>query len=150
MRLGGRYKTVVLPIALVLVSACHKNTNEDLQLMTTGCSTRGHAKGPEPRLPPAPSLKSGLGGVVGTVADAGGALPHYSVLATTPGNSFHAARATVIADSAGGFVFDGLSPGAYRLLVRPYSHKADSTDIEVSAGRVDTVQLRPPFFGCVS
>lgn len=150
MQLGGRFRALVLPVALVLSSACHKHTHEDLQLMTSGCSSRGHAKGPEPRLPPAPSLKSGVGGVVGTVADAGGALGHYSVLATTPGNSLHAARATVTADSLGGFVFDGLSPGTYRLLVRPYSHKADSTDITISAGQVDTVQLRPPFYGCVS
>jgi hypothetical protein len=84
------------------------------------------------------------------VADAGGALGHYSVLATTPGNSLHAARATVVADSLGGFVFDGLSPGVYRLLVRPYSHRPDSTDIKISAGHVDTVALRPPFYGCVS
>lgn len=150
MQLGGRFRTAGLLAALALVSACHKHTHEDLQLMTTGCSTRGHAKGPKPRLPPAPALKSGVGGVVGTVADAGGALPHYSVLATTPGNSFHATRATVVADSAGGFVFDGLTPGAYRLLVHPYSHRPDSTDIKILAGRVDTVELRPPFFGCVS
>lgn len=150
MQLGGRYRAVVLPVALVLASACHKHTNEDLQLMTSGCSSRGHAKGPQPRLPPAPSLKSGLGGVVGTVADAGGALPHYSVLATTPGNSLHASRASAIADSLGGFVFDGLSPGLYRLFVQPYSHRPDSTDIKISAGQVDTVALRPPFYGCVS
>jgi hypothetical protein len=150
VQLGGRYRAVVLPVALVLASACHKPANEDLQLMTSGCSSRGHAKGPEPRLPPAPSLKSGLGGVVGTLADAGGALPHYSVLATTPGNSLHAARASAIADSLGGFVFDGLSPGLYRLFVQPYSHRADSTDIKIFAGQVDTVALRPPFYGCVS
>ena len=133
-----------------MMSACHQNTHEDLQLMTTGCSTRGHAKGPEPRLPPAPTLKPGVGGVVGTVSDAGGALPHYSVLATTPGNSFHATRASAVADSAGGFVFGGLSPGVYRLLVQPHSHRPDSADIKISAGQVDTVQLRPTFFGCVS
>jgi hypothetical protein len=150
VQLGGRCKTAALLAVLAPVSACHKHTHEDLQLMTTGCSTRGHAKGPEPRLPAAPPLKSGVGGVVGTVADAGGALPHYSILATTPGNSFHAARATVVADSAGGFVFDGLSPGTYRLLVHPYSHRPDSADIKILAGQVDTVQLRPSFFGCVS
>ncbi|MFL5499647.1 MAG: carboxypeptidase-like regulatory domain-containing protein [Gemmatimonadaceae bacterium] len=150
MRLGGRYRTAALIAALTVVSACHKHTHEDLQLMTTGCSTRGHAKGPQPRLPRAPTLKSGFGGVVGTVADAGGALPHYSVLATTPGNSFRASRASVVADSSGGFVFDGLTPGAYRLLVQPYNHRPDSTDIKISAGQVDTVELRPSFFGCVS
>lgn len=150
MQLGGRYRAVVLPVALILMGACHKHTNEDLQLMTSGCSSRSHAKGPEPRLPPAPSLKSGFGGVVGTIADAGGALPHYTVLATTPGNSLHASRASAIADSLGGFVFDGLTPGIYRLFVQPYSHRADSTDIKVSAGQIDTVALRPPFYGCVS
>jgi len=108
------------------------------------------SKGPVPQVPTAPSLKSGYGGIVGTLADAGGALPHYSILATTPGNSLHASRASAIADSLGGFVFDGLTPGLYRLFVQPYSHRADSTDIKITAGQIDTVELRPQFYGCVS
>jgi len=150
VQLGGRYRTAALLVALTLVGACHKNTNEDLQLMTQGCTTRAYAKGLTPHLPPAPALKLGYGGVIGTLADAGGALPHYSILATTPGNSLHASRASAIADSLGGFAFDSLTPGLYRLFVQPYSHRADSTDIKITAGQIDTVELRPQFYGCVS
>lgn len=107
------------------------------------------SRGVAPRLPQAPSLKSGFGGVIGTLADTGGALPHYSILAQTPGDSPNSPTATAIADSAGGFVFDALAPGRYRLFVRAFAHRPDSTDVKVVAGRIDTVRLRPQFFQCV-
>jgi len=87
--------------------------------------------------------------VIGTLADSGGALPHYSILATAPGDSPDAPHATTTADSVGGFVFDALQPGRYRLFVRAFAHKPDSTDVDVAAGHVDTVRLRPQFFECM-
>jgi hypothetical protein len=101
------------------------------------------------QLPAAPSLRPGLGGVIGTLADSGGALPQYPILALTPGDAPNAPHATARADSVGGFVFDGLQPGRYRLFVRAFAHKPDSTQVDVAAGRVDTVALRPIFFQCV-
>ena len=117
--------------------------------MTGRCSSRVRAKGLPAQLPAAPSLRAGFGGVIGTLADSGGALPHYSVLVTTPGDSPDATHATVTADSVGGFVFDALPPGTYRIFVRAFAHKPDSAQVDVAAGQVDTVRLRPQFFQCV-
>jgi hypothetical protein len=149
VRLAGRSRVVVLLTALFAASACHRGTQEDINLMTGRCSTRLHAKGVAPRLPVAPTLRPGLGGVVGTLADSGGALPHYSILATAPGDSPDAPHATTQADSVGGFVFAALIPGTYRLFVRAFAHKPDSVQLDVAAGRIDTVRLRPQFFECV-
>jgi hypothetical protein len=117
--------------------------------MTGRCTTHVRNKGAVAKLPTAPSLRPGVGGVIGTLADSGGALPHYAILATAPGDSPSAPHATVTADSLGGFVFDALPPGRYRLFVRAYAHRPDSTQVDVAAGQVDTVRLRPQFFQCV-
>jgi hypothetical protein len=87
--------------------------------------------------------------VIGTLSDSGGALPHYSILASTPGNDPNSPHASATADSVGGFIFDALPPGRYRLLVRAFAHRPDSAQVDVSAGRVDTVRLSPQFFECV-
>jgi hypothetical protein len=117
--------------------------------MTGRCATLVHARGSAPQLPHNPPLKAGFGAVIGTLSDAGGALPHYPILASTPGDAPNSPHAAATADSLGGFVFDALAPGRYRLFVRAYAHRPDSTEIEVKAGRVDTVQLSPTFFECV-
>jgi hypothetical protein len=49
----------------------------------------------------------------------------------------------------GGFVFNALPPGRYRLFVRAFAHRPDSTDVTVMAGRVDTVNILLQYFGCV-
>lgn len=149
MRLEGKSRVFFSLLASVVLSACHRGTQEDIDLMTGRCTTRVRAKGPAPLLPKAPSLRPGLGGVIGTLADSGGALPHYSILATAPGDNPNAPHAIVAADSAGGFVFDALTPGRYRVFVRAFAHRPDSTDVDVVAGKVDTVRLRPQFFQCV-
>jgi hypothetical protein len=117
--------------------------------MTGRCATSVHAKGPAPRLPHTPPVRAGFGAVVGTLSDSGGALPHYPILASTPGDAPNSPHASATADSLGGFVFDALPPGRYRLFVRAFAHRPDSTEIEVEAGRVDTVYLSPAFFDCV-
>ena len=149
MQSAERFRAAKLLVALIALSACHRGTQEDINLMTGRCSTRVRSKGVVPQLPASPSLRPGMGGVIGTLSDTGGALPHYTILATAPGDSPNAAHATVTADSVGGFAFDTLRPGRYRLFVRAYGHRPDSTDVEVAAGQVDTVRLRPPFFDCV-
>jgi Carboxypeptidase regulatory-like domain len=100
-------------------------------------------------LPSAPILRPGFGGVVGTLADSGGALPHYPILAVIPGDPPGGPHASATPDSVGGFAFDALTPGHYRLFVRAFAHRPDSTDVDVSAGRVDTVNITLQFFGCV-
>jgi hypothetical protein len=116
---------------------------------TGGCSTHVRGKGPAPQLPRNPTLRAGFGGVIGTLSDSGGALGHYTILARTPGDAAGSPRASATADSVGGFAFDALAPGTYRLFVRAYAHRPDSAEIEVAAGQIDTVRLSPRFFGCV-
>jgi len=87
--------------------------------------------------------------VIGTLADNGGALPHYPIMALTPGDPPAAAHASATPDSLGGFAFDALSPGRYRLFVHAYGHRSDSTDVDVGAGRVDTVRFVLQYFGCI-
>jgi hypothetical protein len=70
-------------------------------------------------------------------------------MALTPGDLPNGAHASAIPDSVGGFAFDALAPGHYRLFVHAFSHRPDSTDIEVVAGRVDTVRILLQYFGCI-
>jgi len=102
-----------------------------------------------PKLPAAPSLRPGFGGIVGILADTGGALPHYQILAGVPNDPPLAPHAAVTADSVGGFVFDALSPGTYRLRVKPFAHLPDSATVDVRAGHVDTVRMMTRYFECV-
>lgn len=87
--------------------------------------------------------------MIGTLADAGGALPHYPVMAVIPGGGPQSPHSSVTPDSAGGFSFDALAPGHYRLLVRAFAHRPDSTDVDVIAGRADTVHILLRLFDCV-
>lgn len=136
-------------LAFVTLSACRRSSSEETSLLLGRCSTRVRTKGPVPRLPPAPSPRAGFGAVIGTLADSGGALPHYPILAATPGGAANSPHATATADSVGGFVFDALPSGRYRLFVRALAHRPDSTEINVVAGRVDTVRIMTQFFECV-
>ena len=76
-------------------------------------------------------------------------MPHFPILAEVPGYPPNAPHASATPDSLGGFVFDSLPPGRYRLLVRAFAHKPDSADVDVSAEAVDTVRFVLKFFECV-
>jgi hypothetical protein len=147
--LGGTFKGLVLAGFVLALGACHRRASEDTSLLLGKCSTKVRTKGPAARLPRAPALRPGFGGIVGTLADSGGALPHYPVLATVPGDRPNTPHTSAIPDSLGGFFFDGLAPGRYRLFVRAFAHRPDSTDVEVRAGYVDTVNIVLRYFGCV-
>jgi hypothetical protein len=142
-------RAATLLAVLLAVSACHRQPSDDTNLLLGRCSTRVRAKGPVARLPAEPVLRPGFGGIIGTLVDSGGALPHYPVMAITPGDFPNAALASAIPDSLGGFVFDALAPGHYRLFVHAISHRPDSTDVDVVAGRVDTVRILLQYFGCI-
>ncbi|GAC1411976.1 MAG: hypothetical protein NVSMB53_08560 [Gemmatimonadaceae bacterium] len=116
--------------------------------MTGRCTTRVRAKGPSARFPESPPLRQGFGAIIGTLADSGGALPHYPIIASTPGDAPNAPHASATADSIGGFVLNGLPPGRYKLLVRALGHLPDSRELEVTAGRVDTVRLSLQILDC--
>src|SRR5712671_110579 len=148
-RLDGISRTTIVLLVALVSSACHRPTTNDLNTISGRCSNRARSKGVAAQLPGNPSLRPGFGGVIGTLSDAGGALPHYSILASIPGDAPGSPHATATADSVGGFVFSALPPGHYRLLVRAFAHRPDSADIDVVSGRVDTVRLSPPFFQCV-
>jgi hypothetical protein len=147
--LGGTSKALVLLAGALGFTACQRNAPTNSVDIVRACSTRVRSRGATPRLPEAPTLRAGFGGVIGTLADAGGALPHYPILATVPGGDPNSPHITAIPDSSGGFVFDALRPGHYRLFVRAYSHRSDSTDIEVRPAQVDTVSIVMKLYDCL-
>jgi hypothetical protein len=147
--LAGIFRaTVALALALA-TSGCHRSRTPDANLLTSRCTDKQISKGNLARFPAAPSLKPGFGGVVGILADSGGALPHYPIRAERIGTGPLPASATATPDSLGGFVFDALTPGAYRLYARAFSHRPDSTRVEVVAGQVDTVTMMLRVYTCV-
>ncbi|MEO8910468.1 MAG: carboxypeptidase-like regulatory domain-containing protein [Gemmatimonadaceae bacterium] len=131
------------------LAACHRSSPDNSVDITRACSTRVRSKGAVPRLPRAPSPGPGVGAVIGTLADAGGALPHYPILAVIPGDDPQTQHATAIPDSSGGFSFAALRPGHYRMFVRAYAHRPDSTDVEVRAGNVDTLSIVMQLYDCL-
>jgi hypothetical protein len=146
--LGGTSRILAWLAAAVALTACQRNAPDNSVDITRACSTRVRSKGPAIRLPAAPALRPGFGGIIGTLADAGGALPHYPVLAVVPGGD-QASHATATPDSSGGFAFDALRPGHYRLFVRAYSHRPDSTDVDVRAAQIDTVTIVMHLYDCL-
>lgn len=148
--MGAISRAATLLAGLLALSACHRQPSEDTNLLLGRCSTHVRTKGAAARLPAPPSLRPGFGGIIGTLADSGGALPHYPIMALTPGDSPGGAHASAVPDSVGGFAFDPLVPGHYRLFVRAFAHRPDSTDVDVAAGRVDTVRIVLQYFGCVT
>src|SRR3954469_12855755 len=136
-RLDGISRAALLAAASLALGACHRATSSDVLAVTGRCTSHVRSKGPAPQLPGNPQLRSGYGAVIGTLADSGGALPHYTVLAAAPGDSPDSPHASAMADSAGGFVINLLPPGRYRLVVRAYAHRPDSTAVDIVAGEID-------------
>ena len=146
--MSGRTAALALAIAATCV-ACQRSRAPDTNLLTGRCTNQQRTKASPARFPATPVVKPGLGAVIGTLSDAGGALPQYPVRAQMQSNDPNAPHATATPDSLGGFVFDSLPPGRYRLYARAFSHRPDSTDVEVAAGRVARATIVLPFFECV-
>ena len=51
-------------------------------------------------------------------------------------------------DSKGGFTFDSVAPGRYRIRVRRIHEYQDSLTIQAIAGRLDTVRVRLRAYRC--
>ena len=148
--MGGTSRAIACLVGAFALTGCQRNAPPENSVdIVRACSTRVRSKGPAVRLPPAPSLRPGFGGIIGTLADAGGALPHYPVLATIPGGDANSPHVTAVPDSSGGFAFDALPPGHYRLFVRAYSHRPDSTDVDVRAAQIDTVTIVMKLYDCL-
>jgi hypothetical protein len=147
--LGGTSRLLAFLVGALALTACQRKAPDNSVDITRACSTRVRSKGPAVRLPLAPAVRPGFGGIIGTLSDAGGALPHYPVLAVVPGGDQNSPHFTATPDSSGGFAFDALRPGHYRLLVRAYSHRPDSTDVEVRAAQIDTVVIVMQLYDCL-
>jgi hypothetical protein len=147
--LGGTSRVLAFLTGAVVLTACQRKAPDNSVDIVRACSTRVRSKGPAVRLPPAPALRPGFGGIIGTLADAGSALPHYPVLAVIPSEDQNSPHVTAIPDSSGGFAFDALRPGHYRLFVRAYSHRPDSTDVDVRMGQMDTVSIVMQLYDCL-
>ncbi|HUQ99856.1 MAG TPA: carboxypeptidase-like regulatory domain-containing protein [Gemmatimonadaceae bacterium] len=147
--MGGTSRAAVALLLLTALNACQRSRAPDTNLLTGRCTNLQRSKGVTPRLPATPALRPGFGGVIGTLADSGGALPQYPVRAQMLSSDPNAPHDTATPDSVGGFVFDSLPPGTYRLYARAFAHKPDSTDVEVAAGQVARASIVLPFFQCV-
>jgi hypothetical protein len=104
--------------------------------------------GPKPHLPFRAAPTAPFGGIVGTAAEAGTglALPYSSVdivkLDGPPSGRLLAA------DSVGGFAFDRLEPGTYRVRVRWFDHRFEMRDLLVKAATLDTFQGVLRYYRC--
>ena len=147
--MGGTSRAVSALLVLAALNACQRSRAPDTNLLTGRCTNLQRSKGVIPKFPADPALRAGFGGIVGTLADSGGALPQYPVRAQMLSSDPNAPHATATPDSLGGFIFDSLPPGTYRLYARAFSHKPDSTDVEVQAGLVSRATIVLPFFECV-
>ena len=147
--MGGTFRRLAFFAGALALTACQRKAPDNSVDIVRACSTRVRSKGPAVRLPVAPALRPGFGGIVGTLADAGGALPHYPILAVIPGGDQNSPHATAIPDSSGGFAFNALRPGHYRLFVRAYSHRPDSTDVDVRVAQVDTLNIVMQLYDCL-
>ncbi len=147
--MGGTSRGLAFIAGALALTACQRKTPDNSVDIVRACSTRVRSKGPAVHLPPAPAPRPGFGAIIGTLSDAGGALPHYPVLAVIPGGDQNSPHVTAIPDSSGGFAFDALRPGHYRLFVRAYSHRPDSTDVDVREAQIDTVPIVMRLYDCL-
>lgn len=147
--MGGTFRLLAFLAGALALTACQRNAPDNSVDIVRACSTRVRSKGPTIRLPPAPALRPGFGGIIGTLADAGGALPHYPILAVLPSENQNSPHFTATPDSSGGFAFDALRPGHYRVFVRAYSHRPDSTDVDVRAAQIDTLTILMRLYDCL-
>ena len=105
-------------------------------------------QGPRPQLPTLAKPQSSVGAIVGTAAEAetGLALSYSTVnLASLDGPT---SGRVVAADSLGGFAFDSLQPGTYRVMVRWFDHRYQTRDFFVKPAAIDTFLAVLRYYRC--
>jgi hypothetical protein len=139
-------------IVVTLVWGCTSRAQPRIDAMSTGwCDTTPmKPQGRIARLPSAPGLNSSFGSVVGVVSEAetSDALPGSGVALVSLANGTGRSQPERASDAGGGFVFDSVVPGDYRLRVRSLGHIHQEVAISVTGSRVDTVRMKLPAYRC--
>jgi hypothetical protein len=90
--------------------------------------------------------------IVGTVTEAGTALPLESIISLRPDSAAdslpHVVR-TAYADSLGGFALGNILPGTYTLHFRSMSHHMADERLLLRRGVTDTVRTELRYFTCL-
>ena len=94
--------------------------------------------------------RTGFGVLTGAVVqgETGDALEGAIVDLRLLADTTNSARIWRYTNSKGGFSFDSLTPGVYKLRVRKIGESADTATIRSNAGRVDTLTVRMHAYRC--
>ena len=94
--------------------------------------------------------RTGFGVLTGAVVqgETGDALEGAIVDLRLLADTTNSARIWRYTNSKGGFSFDSLAPGVYKLRVRRVGESADTATIRPSAGHVDTLTVRMHAYRC--
>jgi carboxypeptidase family protein len=138
--------TVILVTAAVGSTACRQSSKADSAIVTVAaCDTVSRMRIASPaRIPDVGSAADGSGTVVGTVRDreTGAALP--GALVQVEGVRERSAKT----DTAGGFVLEGLVPGARMLRATRIGYDVARDSVQLTGGRVDTLEVRLQYRAC--
>ena len=101
------------------------------------------------RIPPVtPSLNTGaLTGIV-YQRETGDALARAAVGIVLAADASRGNYSEHYTDDQGGFTFDSVAPGRYRVRIRRISEYVDSASYEAVSGRVDTLQIAMRAYRC--
>lgn len=102
------------------------------------------------RIPFVPVSSAGFGAVIGsaTEAETGDALGHSRVALVASARGKGQPRIEQGADAYGGFAFNDVVPGEYRLRVRSINHRMQTRELRISANRVEIVRVLLPTLRC--
>jgi hypothetical protein len=143
---------LILLSALVMgVLSCSRQPAPSIDPMfTTSCDSTPMKPIGRPVEIPSVRARPQLGAVTGTVAQAetGDALQGAIVSLMQSSEAKLESSPWRATDSKGGFAFDSIVPGSYRLRVRRIGESIDTSTIQLTSGRVDTVRIRMRAYRC--
>jgi hypothetical protein len=143
---------LILLSALVIGAlSCSRQPAPSIDVMSTGyCDTSPMKPIGFPVEIPSVRARPQLGAVTGTVAQAetGDALQGAIVSLMQSSEAKLESSPWRATDSKGGFAFDSIVPGSYHLRVRRIGESIDTSTIQLTSGRVDTVRIRMRAYRC--
>jgi hypothetical protein len=150
-RSGARYGLVASAL-LVAALSCRRTADPSLDLMHSVGACDTTPMKPYGRVVEIPNAhrRTDFGVLTGVVVqdETGDALEGAVVDLRIISNPTDSARIWRYTNSKGGFSFDSLAPGVYRLRVRRIGEASDTATIRSSADRVDTLTLRMHAYRC--
>jgi hypothetical protein len=136
---------------MISALSCSRQPAPSIDAQSTGwCDTRLMKPIGRPVEIPSVRVLPQFGAVTGTVvqAETGDALEGAVVNLRQNSDAKPQSQPWRYTDSKGGFAFDSLAPGGYRLQVRRIGEYQDTLTIHTVTGRVDTVRFRMRAYRC--